>query len=149
MLARRKIAGAVKQKEELCTTATLLRGRTYVFTPAKKAADGTALPSMQFFKGQPVKIDDPEIAAELEELVEEVTDTDEEILEKPIFSVEDGQPIPPPAIDPSAEQNRPRATVRRRVGPVSSLRRVSREDDDEEEAGPSRRSSGLRPRPRA
>jgi hypothetical protein len=68
---------------ELVNTATLLRGRVYVYK------------NVSFERGVPVVVTD-ELAAELEELFDEVRDADQEIIEKPLFSVVYEVPRPAP-----------------------------------------------------
>lgn len=83
---------------ELVNTATLLRGRVYVYK------------NVSFERGIPVVVDDA-LAAELEEMFDEVRDADQEIIEKPLFSVvyEVARPAP---VNTTPTRRRPPAHVR-------------------------------------
>jgi hypothetical protein len=83
---------------DLVTTATLLRGRVYVYR------------SVSFERGVPVVVTD-DLAAELEEMFDEVRDADQEIIEKPLFSVLYDVPKPPPVLTVPTRR-RPPANVR-------------------------------------
>lgn len=91
-----------------CVTATLKRGRMYLYA------------SIPFERDKPVAIDDAlikehkvkhisaeQLRMELEDLYETITDSDGEKFEKAIFEVRDNQPRPPTAIE-EREAQRPR-----------------------------------------
>lgn len=96
-------------KRDTVTTASLLRGRVYVYMISPEVE------SIRFEKDKPPTVlEDIEgiatedLAAELEQLYETVTASDGESFDKPIFEVLRGQPRP------DNEEDKPR-TVRRIV----------------------------------
>jgi hypothetical protein len=94
--AKPKVIGqspAAKPDETLVNTATLIRGRVYVFK------------NQRFDVGVPVIVDD-KLASILEEKVNITEDTDGEEFEKSVFVVRRGVPPPPPPVDPNAKVRR-------------------------------------------
>lgn len=90
-IARQPRSSAVR---DTCTTATLQRGRVYYYA------------NIPFERGVPLAIDDKLcktfnyeggaefLTTELEDLFEEITDSDSETFAKPIFEVKRNQPRP-------------------------------------------------------
>lgn len=94
------------RKQEKCITATLLRGRVYVFQ------------NVHFMRGVATVVDDG-LAAELEALCEEVTDSDGEVFEKMLFEVDYEATVPTPGDEEDAEPrvSRRRVAKRKPSGP--------------------------------
>jgi hypothetical protein len=99
------------------TTATLIRGQVYNLRhPDSKP--GAPKDSLRFNRGVPIVIDDPKIAKMLEEIVDETTDGDGEVFEKPVFKVEYGVEDPTTEAAPRARRldpDRKIKTRRRRI----------------------------------
>jgi hypothetical protein len=108
--------------DQLINTATLLRGRVYVYK------------GVTFERGVPVTVPD-DLGAELEDMFDEVRDSDNEIIEKPLFSVL--YDVVPPA--PAASL----APRRRRVQPANVRSAPAVAEPEPEEQAPR-----IRRRPR-
>ena len=106
--------------DETVTTATLLRGRVYVYK------------GLTFERGLPVVVTD-DLAADLADMYDEVRDSDNEIIEKPLFNVLYDAPKPVPV-----EVGQPR---RRRVQPAN-VRSAPVEVEDDAPRGRIRRPRG-------
>lgn len=103
-IARQPRSNAVR---DTCTTATLQRGRVYYYA------------NIPFERGVPLAIDEKLcktfnydggaefLATELEDLFEEITDSDNEQFAKPIFEVKRNQPRPMTA-EEKARAEKPR-----------------------------------------
>lgn len=76
-------------------TATLIRGEVYTLRHPDNTAQSPK-ESLRFEYGVPVVIDDNRILTILENLIDEVTDGEGEIYEKPRFRVERGVSVPEP-----------------------------------------------------
>lgn len=90
----------VATKMDTCITALLLRGRVYAYE------------NVIYEKGVPVIVKDEALGYTLEDLYDEVHDSDGEVIEKPIFEIDFEAPFP----DPSQKDGRSdRKTRKRRV----------------------------------
>ena len=100
-------------KMETCITATLLRGRVYVFR------------NMQYERGIPNVVKDESLAMILEDLYDEVHDSDGEVIEKPIFEIDFEAPFPaPPTTDGNPHQKRRRLPRPNETGKKKKGRRA-------------------------
>ena len=115
---------AAKKQSEKVTTATLLRGRVYVYA------------KVHFQRGVPTVVGGA-LADELEDLFDEVRDSDSDTFEKPYFLVEHNVDPPDSVEKREEEKKKARRRLRRLPAAISS-------DDDAERSRPRRRKRRRR-----